>query len=122
MKLSTVAAAVTLALAAVAVPSAAEAAPYSIDHRIGAYLDPVRQCSGDWTSYQVDLRNDTGRARWFRTTEVVNGVKVSDSRWLVPRHQTTAVMFYVTSGHSESVTVTRFGEILTHRRLTGICY
>lgn len=118
----TILATIVLAALVVLAPSPASAAAWSGDSRIGAYLTSTRSCGGGLTMYQLNLRNDTGAARTFRTTEVRSSAKVGDHYWRVPAHETTGVMFYVPSGVSERVTALYAGEVLTSRAISGICY
>ena len=112
-----------LTLAAFSVTASSQAVTYSENPRISAVLDSSRRCAGDnLTHYDVTLTNNTRRARYFRAFVVQRGVKISDDRYRVPRRTNTGLLFYVPAGQRFAVTVVHRGEVILHRRLTGICY
>jgi len=129
MKRIALGATVLVTLITLAPLDGAQAIPYSDNDRIGANLSPVRTCfigsDAAITSYTVVLRNRTRYGAYFRSYEVMNGGKVvsEHKEWKrVPPHSTREIEFVVADGEASTVVVTFRDEVLTARRLRGVCF
>ena len=121
MKRTLIALAAVLATLFAAAP--ANGAAYSADGRIGAHLEATRYCAaGATTAYDVMLINNTRIRRVFTAVEVQGGVVVARLKQRVPRHSGTGISVLVPAGEQVAVTITHRGEVVMHRRLSGICY
>lgn len=114
----------TLALAATAalilLPTAAHAAPYSENHKIGAHMmNPI--CKGGDTIYRVVLRDDSNRdARFFTSDSTLTSSQASED--YIFAHKRWVKRVRVSGPAAHEVRVTHRGEVLLHHaHLTNVC-
>ncbi len=103
-------------------PDAAQAYSYSENSNVRAHLSRGIHCGEAQTIREVYLINETNKPRMYRSFIVSNGVKTSDSRWTVPAHSKTGLIYYLNPGEGSWVTITYRTEVILHRYVKGICY